>query len=228
MYLRNDMLKPLLILILLIQTISSAYAQVSPTQRIPGNGENGWYGSTPRSFIVQWDTLADVDYYEYVISDNSLCFAGCSGDTRHGTLTNNFAVERNLMLNKWYYWIIRAVMKNEDTTFYSPIHSFYTLARPEDSQQYFTLGPNTITNASMDIRVAWPIDPQINSFNYNIFNSFGELLKTSGDIFPEKNELKQTEIFPVGLIGFQPGLYFIEVNTNISKVPERLKFLICQ
>jgi len=82
-------------------------------RRIGGNGYNG---STPRSFIIQWDSVANTLYYEYVVSDNSLCFAGCTGDTRHDLVANNYGVESNLTLNKWYYWIVRAILKNGDTT----------------------------------------------------------------------------------------------------------------
>jgi hypothetical protein len=199
-----------------------------PIQRFPENGKDGYNGSTPRSYIVEWDSLSGAAYYEYVITDNSLCFLGCSGDTRMDQVAATHAVERNLVQEKWYYWIVRAYMKNGDTSFFSPIHSFYTRPRPEDSRSFFTLCPNLITEGTMDIQAVWNIDPDITHFSYKVYTTYGELLITSEQFTLIKSELEETELFPVRLTSLTTGMYFVEITTNISKAPERLKLLISQ
>ncbi len=213
-----------LILIVLMLVAFKGYTQ--PIQRLPVNGGNGYNGSTPRSFLIQWDSLAEATHYEYVMSDNSLCFAGCSGDTRNDQVAGTYAVESNMVLNKWYYWIVRAFMENGDTTYFSPIHSFYTFPRPEDARTYFTLSPNRVEEEHTNILVAWTIDPQINSFEYHVFNMFGETVKASPTLLVKKNELEQTETFSVDLEGLRTGLYVMQISTSDATLPERFKFLL--
>lgn len=214
--------------IFFLLVVISADAFTQPIQYLPKNGEDGYHGSTPRSFIIQWDSLPGAAYYEYVITDNSLCFFGCSGDTRMDKVPATYAVEKNFVLDKWYYWIVRAYMKNGDTSFFSPIHSFYTRPRPEDSRMYFTLYPNLVSNGTMDLTAVWNIDPDITKFQYKVYNLYGDVLITSSEYTIRKSELEETERFPILLYSLSAGIYFIEISTNISKVPERLKFLVSQ
>ncbi len=218
------MYRRLLLFVAFIIYTFLSFAQC-PLQRLPENGANGYNGSTPRSFIIQWDSLEGAVKYEYVVTDNNLCFRGCLGDTRTALTPDLFSKQINLALDKWYYWVVRAIMKNGDTTYYSPIHSFYTAPRPEDKQSYFSLGPIPAKDF-MDVTITWPIDPDITLFNYILFNFHGETIKKSGDIYLTKSETEQTEVHRVDFNGFALGLYFIEIKTNKTNVPQRIKFLI--
>jgi hypothetical protein len=137
-------------------------------------------------------------------------------------------LEKNLIPEKWYYWIVRAYLKDGDTTVFSAIHSFYTRPRPEDQRSFFTLSPNLISNGEMYIQTVWNIDPGIYSFSYKIYNSGGDILISSEQNILSQSELMEIELFPVSLYSLRTGIYFIEISTNQSKAPERLKFLVSQ
>ena len=59
----------------------------------PRNGAKGVPGPFIHSFVIEWEAVPGAIGYEYVLSDNPLCFAGCPGDTRQERVTNTFAVE---------------------------------------------------------------------------------------------------------------------------------------
>ena len=65
----------------------------------PPNGGDGIPGPFDKSFSIHWAPYPNAQAYEYVMSDNPLCFAGCPGDTRQRVLADTFATEYNLQVD---------------------------------------------------------------------------------------------------------------------------------
>ena len=53
-----------------------------PMQLQPADGSLGLPGIVSGSWIMSWSSVPGVAYYQWVNSNNHLCFYGCAGDTR--------------------------------------------------------------------------------------------------------------------------------------------------
>lgn len=84
-------------------------------------------GKYKNSFVLSWEKSDTVSKYEYVVSDNPECFGGCVGDTKNATVFGNEATVFPKFENKTYYWKVRPIVQEGDSTLYwSAIHSFET------------------------------------------------------------------------------------------------------
>lgn len=110
-----------LLKIIFIFCLSSVHAQ---THLEPENGGDGLPGIVTGSFTIKWATVDSFSIYEYIMSDNPLCFTGCPGDTRQKKTISNSVTEFNLQEDVWYYWITRVYYLDGDTSYWSGISSF--------------------------------------------------------------------------------------------------------
>lgn len=90
----------------------------------PPSGADGVPGRVPGSFAIEWEAVEGAIAYEFVLTDNSDCFAGCAGDTRQARTTDTRTIQLGLEEGLFYYWITRVFMANGDSTGWSPISNF--------------------------------------------------------------------------------------------------------
>ncbi|MEL6673810.1 MAG: hypothetical protein AAFR61_16510 [Bacteroidota bacterium] len=143
----------------------------------PENGGDGIPGAAPHSYVIGWGRIQEAFAYEYVVSDNPFCFAGCAGDTRQFTVFDTAAVEYNLVPETWYYWITRAYLDNGDTTHWSLISSFLT-AKPSDGSRLLKVGQNPVLDGQIRVIVDWSIDPEAPDIRLRLINMQGVTLTT--------------------------------------------------
>lgn len=94
--------------LLAAMTLLSGIVAMAQEHSLPENMGLGIPGPQLRSFVIAWHPVPGAVAYEYVLTDNFLCFSGCVGDTREAVVSDTFALERELLPDKQYYWITRA------------------------------------------------------------------------------------------------------------------------
>lgn len=216
---RNHLLKALIYTLAIVGSVNHAsYAQVvpAPQQVSPLNGSPGNPGAVSNSFIIKWDTVPNAAYYEWVISDNHLCFKGCAGDTRQQTTLNTSAISYNFPPNKWYYWIVRAILNNGDTTASSPISSFRTESSGADDLPYITISLDA-TNDKVGIGIEWAIQPDVKELTYDVVSEAGQKIITDGTITLKKDPAIRQEWFPISVALLQAGTYYFVFTTEFKK-----------
>lgn len=192
-----------------------SFSQSPPQQLSPANGSNGVSGAVSNSFIIKWDTVSNAAYYQYVISNNHLCFNGCAGDTREGTTTNTSAILYNFPPNTWYYWIVRAVLTTGDTTASSGIWSFKTENSGEESS-YISINQDPGSD-KITVGIEWVVDPSVRELNYDIINEKGQQILMEQNIKLTKDPAIRQEWFPISSVAFQSGTYYFIFRTDFKK-----------
>ncbi|MEZ4774033.1 MAG: T9SS type A sorting domain-containing protein [Bacteroidia bacterium] len=194
-------------LAIFVSVIPSVFSQV---HKFPDHGGKGVPGAFPYSFVFGWGGVEGVLSYQYVISDNPLCFSGCSGDTREGFTPDTFLVAYNMEPDRWYYWITRMIMVDGDTSEWSLISSFLT-ETPENSARMVSMGGNPVSGRQIPLRFNWALNPEAARVTYKIYNLSGTLLE-SGTFSRSVGFRLEEKIIPVPY--FTPGLYILEVEVG--------------
>lgn len=208
-------------LVVFICWISASFAQV---HKFPDHGGKGVPGAFPYSFVLGWGGVEDVRSYQYVISDNPLCFSGCSGDTREGFIADTFLVVYNMEPDRWYYWITRMIMADGDTSEWSLISSFLT-ETPDHTARLVSVGGNPLSERLIPLRFDWALNPEATHITYKIFNQNGTLME-SGQFFRTIGFRLEEKIIPVPY--FTPGMYIlaVEVGNNLNNFNNRFTIKI--
>lgn len=184
----------------------------APMQLEPSNGSNGIAGSYSNSYLIKWDSVPNATYYEFVASDNHLCFNGCPGDTRTGKPGNTSAIIYNLPSNKWYYWIVRAYLNNGDTTNSSGIWSFRTVTSGNENP-YITVSIDPLTD-KINIGVEWVVEPDVQKIAYSVYTELGQEVIAEGKITLIRNEFIRQEWFPISSVALNPGTYLFKFTKD--------------
>ena len=166
----------ILTLLLLLVGITPAFAQ----QHLePANGGDGIPGSITSSFVIKWASVDSAVKYEYIVSDNPLCFSGCPGDTRQRfSGTDTTATEYNMQEGKWYYWITRVYYQNGDTSYWSGISSFLAKTPPQpEPDEIIKISPNPCPNKEVVLKIDWATNPSANEITASIYSLMGIKLK---------------------------------------------------
>lgn len=190
-------------LALIFLSLSNVQGQV---HKFPEHGGDAVPGTVQNSYLIGWGRIDGVVGYEYVVSDNPLCFVGCSGDTRQGFAADTVALEFNMEPNKWYYWITRIIMQEGDTSEWSLISSFFTKV-PEDAPKLISVAPNPVIGQEIKLNIDWARDPESNEIDMKIYDINGYLLR------------RETYRKPVNALRFE------EVTVQVPELPSGIYFL---
>jgi len=207
--------RPLIYVIILGSLVSAALSgKVCAQPHLsPRHGEPGVPGPFPRSFIIEWGAVPGAVAYEYVLSDNPLCFAGCPGDTRQQKVTGTSAVEYNLQEDVWYYWITRVYMNDGEISVWTGITSFLALT-PEPYSEIVQIAPNP-AHERLKLYVDWGVSPVSLFVTAEIYDLLGRRL--AGPITFHKSS-PRFEIFdlPIPALpkGNYIGLFLLDGNPN--------------
>ena len=199
------------LLFLFLINFSPLLAQV---HKLPSDGGKGVPGSIPNSFLIGWKGVEGAMGYEYVLSDNPLCFSGCSGDTREAFTTDTFVVEYNLEADKWYYWITRIILSPDDTSHWSLISSFRT-ENPENSEaKMLSVAPNPIRAPNLTLRLDWAQNPEANQVFLSLYDLNGTIRRQT--IFNRAIGLRFEE-FSLQVPELPRGIYILKASVNSNQ-----------
>jgi hypothetical protein len=171
----------------------------------PANGANGIPGPITNSFIIKWASFDSILYYEYIMSDNPLCFEGCPGDTRQNTTPDTTTTEYNLQEGKIYYWITRMHYVNGDTSFWSVIpSSFIANWTEEEKDEIIKISPNPCLNKKVVLKVDWGVNPDAKEITISLYSVLG--IKKRESVIEKNNTRYQDYEFSVPTLA--QGTYF--------------------
>ncbi len=171
----------------------------------PENMGLGIPGPQLRSFVIAWHPVPGAVAYEYVLSDNFLCFAGCVGDTREAVVSDTFALERELLPDKQYYWITRAHFADSlgPWSLISWFWSYTPLPSP-----LVQVVPNPVEGQMMMVQVDWAGNELADQVAVSVVDQQGKTVAgpwqwapVSGVSRLETRELDKSQL--------PPGLYFL-------------------
>lgn len=194
--------------LLLMGPLLSVWAQFG---RTPDNGEEGIPGTIPNSYVISWQTLPDATGYEYIVSDNPLCFEGCAGDTRQAFVRDTLAIEFNLAPQRRYYWIIRTYLKDGDTTEWSLIYSFNT-SQTDFERRMIQPAPSLVEDGVLRFRLDWAQNPRANTLDIKLIGPSGRLLLTRRVQNDETLIRYQNLSWPLPQLG--PGTYLVMATVS--------------
>lgn len=152
-----------------------AHCSLFAQQRYPANDSAGIAGTVPNSYLIAWTPVPGAIGYDYVVSDNPLCFSGCAGDTREAFVRDTAAVEYDLQINHRYYWIIRTYFASGDTSGWSLIYSF-TTGETSFERQMVVPVPNPIQNQEIRLRFDWAQNPKASDIYLRLIDPQGQEL----------------------------------------------------
>lgn len=164
-----------IVVLVLCGILSAAMLQVPARAQEhlrPPNGAPGVPGPVPRSFVIEWAPVPGAVGYEYVMSDNPQCFAGCPGDTRQRFVTDTKAVEYNLQEDTWYYWITRVHFSETEVMPSTGISSFLA-DTPEIGADIIQVAPNPASQ-QISLRVDWAFSPASQFITFELYNVLGQ------------------------------------------------------
>ena len=216
-----------------LQAFVLAFLIVAPLQAqihlYPKEGEKGISGPVPRSFVVGWQHFEGAVNYQYVVSDNPLCFSGCAGDTREGFVADSFVVEFNLEPNRWYYWITRIHFANGDSSAWTLISSFFTEG-PEDQARILAVAPNPVAGDQIKLRVDWGLNPDAQKIQLKLFNQQGHLVRD--ELIAKESFVLRFEEVQLPIDDLPSGIYHLRVlvddNLNNSNNYFTLKVVVAK
>jgi len=170
----------------------------------PVNGADGSPGSITGSFTIKWASVDSVSNYEYIVSDNPLCFNGCPGDTRQRFSGDTTATEYNMQEGKWYYWITRIYYLNGDTSYWSGISSFLAKTPPQpDPDEIIKVSPNPCPNKEVVLKIDWATNPDAREITVIIHSLLGFRL---AEVVVEKSGNRYQD-YPLSLPSNAKGTY---------------------
>lgn len=176
--------------IFLLLSITNCFSQIHLE---PANGGNGISGTITSSFTIKWASADSAAFYEYIMSDNPLCFEGCPGDTRKENTPDTTATEFNLQEGKMYYWVTRVYYQNGDTSGWSGVpSSFLAKWTEKEKDEIIKVSPNPCQNKNIGLKIDWAINPKAKDINVELYSVFGvkireELVKKEATRFQDAN-----------------------------------------
>lgn len=202
------MMKQVLSVSVLLLYCVVAFAQEHAFPVDKGLGEPG---PKARSFVIGWHPVPGVAGYEYVLTDNFLCFAGCAGDTRNEIIQDTFTIEYELLIDRQYYWVTRVHFENGETGPWSLISEFWAWTPPVEP--ILQVAPNPVVGP-FQVRLDWGANPDADLLSVTILNTEGRIMSSPREIRTNSLLRKDTQIWED--IDLSPGVYIllIEARSN--------------
>ncbi|MDP5170915.1 MAG: T9SS type A sorting domain-containing protein [Bacteroidia bacterium] len=176
----------------------------------PTNMALGVPGPAARSFVIAWHPAPGAVAYEYILTDNFLCFAGCAGDTRQRMSTDTTAIEYELLIDKQYYWVTRVHFANGEIGPWSLISEFWSYT--PDLMPILQVAPNPVEE---DFRVLldWGANEDVDFLRVRMISLDGQLVYGPVMIRPE-TAFSRMETLVWEEVDLPPGQYFLQVEAE--------------
>lgn len=172
---------------------------------LPEHQAMGIPGPQPRSYVITWHPAPEAVAYEYVLTDNFLCFAGCAGDTRQGATADTFLVGYELLEGRPYYWITRVMFADSSYSQWSLISEFQAEAPPV--QELVRVAPNPV-RGPVRVYLDWAAIPDVDYVSVQVLDRNGQQVRPGFTVWPtfaafriDEQTWKQTDL-PAGTFIF--------------------------
>jgi hypothetical protein len=180
--------------------VGTVYGQI---HILPPDSGMGIPAQEKGAYLIAWKPVEGAIAYEYVLSDNPLCFSGCAGDTRQRIVSDTFAVEYELQRPHWYFWITRAIFEENDTSSWTFISSFFA-TEPEPGP-VAVVAPNPV-RGDLRLRIDWGMIPNFRYLTLDLLNSGGARIFRDFRI-DRKADMRRFQAHVIPLPELPPGYY---------------------
>jgi len=187
------------------------------------------HGKYDNSYILSWTPIDSITEYEFVVTDNSNCYAGCSGDTRSELISKNEVLIFPTYKNKTYYWRIRPVLSTYDTTQnWSSISSFETDYKIEYEEiDFISIYPNPSIHKNSSLKIDLSDVNQNASIHYSIHDLKGNRIdQLSATIERKELDEKKYYVKQIDLSSIPSGSYMLKVECTNPAIFKYLFFSI--
>lgn len=196
---------------------------MAQTHLAPQTGGDGIPGTVANSFIIKWAHEPGVADYEYVMSNNRMCFETCPGDTRqHKTGGDTTATEMNLIADRWYYWITRVIYKNGEVSDWTAISNFYTKT-PVGGGKIAIIAPNPVKDKVLKISIDWVVNINARSLTMYILDMNGHEIAPPFQINKEVGRFQKESL---SLYFLPTGSYFIRTVIDEKQSDSESQFIL--
>lgn len=192
---------------MLLVTVICSVAQ-SPL--LPTKGDPGVPGLVPGSFVVTWSPAPNAVGYQYLITDNELCYENCPGDTRMGITSGTKAVEFDLRAGRNYYWTIRAIFASEDTGRWA-LNSYFVAETPPITPILTTFTSSGVLYARID----WGAISGITEINLSIQGLHGNTVYPNVQQVSLSGVSQRVQLIPLNRNLLRPGMYIIWAEISL-------------
>jgi hypothetical protein len=151
--------------------LMSSLAMLAQEHLGPIDGRPGTPGTVPGSFLINWEDIPDAIGYEYVLTNNELCFANCPGDTRMAVVQSSEAIEYDLMDSTFYFWITRIIYGEGDTSAWT-LPSYFLATAPDLSRPVIVT--SSTEPGTLRVRLDWSALAAVESVWFEVLDFQGK------------------------------------------------------
>lgn len=208
------------VIIALLFSVTSLMAQKHLS---PPSGADGVPGRIPGSFAIEWEAVEGAIAYEFVLTDNSDCFAGCAGDTRQAQITDTRTIQFGLQEGLFYYWITRVFYDNGDVSGWSPVSSFRAVTAEID--EVLRLASPVVEQTVLWID--WQAITDVPQIQLSMIDMAGRQVRPAplADIWTglrPRNGFERFSRYEIPLTGLRPGVYVFVFSLQRAEESELL------
>jgi hypothetical protein len=193
--------------------VSLLLAAKLPAQahRAPVHRGLGIPGPEVGSFVIHWEKVLGAIGYEFVLTDNQYCQAGCAGDTRQRFVSDTFAIEFDLAEKVSYYWITRVYYPNDSISPWSNISSFQALTPATKKLYHLEAAPTP--GAVPLLRLDWQANPSAQQLVVRTLDLQGRQA-SARKVVSRRGPASRLEVVPLPLPPLEQGLLLLQVEVR--------------
>ena len=212
------------ILVLLGLTFLFPFSGIGQDHLAPLRGDNGIPGTIPGSYIIKWAAVPGAVAYEYVLTNNELCFANCPGDTRQSLVTATEAVEFDLQDSTFYFWITRVVFGTGDTSDWT-LPSYFLATAPDLSRPLAVSVPKEDRSQSLEIRLDWSSLAEAERVDLEVFTLNGKRIYRHPTSLRRQGVSQRFARYSLPFAPASPGFYAIRARVALQGGGEQEEFV---
>ena len=180
------------------------------------------------SYKLSWAKQSNVIGYEYIVTDNPLCFAGCIGDTKQAITEDTSIIIFPNNENIPYFWKIRPVYSENDTLKeWLRINTFSTTYPKEISTNAsITIYPNPAVHEKLFLKIDWSLLENTQLLPLTIYTLLGVPIYANNTLVSRNNTLTKFTEYEIDIRTLPPQNYIIEfIDVQKNKIQVRFQKL---
>jgi len=168
------------------------------------------------SYIISWPKQEGVKQYDYIVTDNSLCFRGCAGDTKEGIVNDTSLLVAPNYPGRNYFWRISPVKSETDTNrYWSEIKVFNTLSSSDSKPtDWITISPNPSSSNLLKLTLDWLVVQNEATYDCLIYDSKGNVVSRYENFSPKNRDDLRFSSHDFDLHGLKTGHYFLLLSSK--------------
>lgn len=201
----------------------SAMSLLSQEHLGPIDGRPGTPGTVPGSFLIDWVEIPDAIAYEYVLTNNELCFANCPGDTRQAIVKNSESIEYDLQDSTFYFWITRIIYGVGDTSAWT-LPSYFFATAPDLSRP--VLVASSAESGAIRLRLDWSALASAESVSMEVLDFQGKRVAGSDERIRRQGVGRRFIFETIRLPNLPAGNYILRLwaHSNDGDLAHIVKF----